>query len=173
MSPGEWSSLRVQRAFWGSSKVVRAEADVAGRVVVLEGPEGLLGVLEGREGRGGLDEEDGADDDGPEGLERRLLERDVRRRVDVAAEERVELLREREADGREHGDAGVLNLRLLDVLDEARELLLREGLAEGVGEAAGRRDAEVGARHGVERVRDRRGGGGLGLAEGEGRAGRE
>ena len=58
-------------------------------------------------GVGGIGEDDG----GPEGLERRLLEGEVRGRI-VGAKERVPLLREHEADGREHGEARVLELDL-------------------------------------------------------------
>ena len=70
-------------------EVERIEAQVARVVVLLERPERLRRVLEGLERRVGLEEEDGGDDDGPEGLEGRHLEGDVGRRVDVAAEERV------------------------------------------------------------------------------------
>merc|ERR1719326_503305 len=111
----------------------------------------LLGrVLHIADVRGRLDEADRADDDGPEGLEGRGLEGDQRRLVDAAAPERVEDLCDRVTERGEHGDAGVLDLGLLDPLDEVRELLLGERLAEGVGEALLRGPA-VGARHVLER----------------------
>merc|ERR1719390_231195 len=85
--------------------------------VVLESPEAALaeGVLEG-EHREDLDDAHVEEHDGPEGLERGLLVGDVRRHVDIAAEERVEVLRHREAEGREHGHAAVLELALAEVL---------------------------------------------------------
>ena len=64
---------------------------------------------------------DGQDDRGPELLQRRGLEGDVRRHVNVAAEERVELLADEEAEGREHGDAAVLQLDLAPIADGAWE----------------------------------------------------
>merc|ERR1719454_2681809 len=97
-----------------------------------------------------LDEANRAYDNGPEGLERRGLEGNKRRLVDGAAPERVEDLGDRVTERGEHGDAGVLGLRLLDPLDEVRELLLGERLAEGVGEALLGGPA-VRARHVLER----------------------
>merc|ERR1719326_1020110 len=100
--------------------------------------------------RGRLDEANRADDNGPEGLEGRGLEGDERRLVDAATPERVEDLGDRVTERGEHGDAGVLDLGLLDPLDEVRELLLGKRLPEGVGEALLGGPA-VRARHLLER----------------------
>ena len=45
-------------------------------------------------------------------MQRRLLEGDVRRHVDIAAKERMKLLRKRKADGSEHCDSAVLDFDL-------------------------------------------------------------
>merc|ERR1719258_653380 len=79
--------------------------------VVLERPEAALaeGVLEG-EDREDFDNAHIQQHDRPEGLQRRLLVGDVGRHINITAEERVEVLRDREAEGREHGHAAVLEL---------------------------------------------------------------
>merc|ERR1719263_1449674 len=97
----------------------RVEAEVSGLVVAADGPR-LRGraVLEagGRilEGEDGEDLEDGDDGHhrGPEGLKRCLLEGGEGRPVHGPAEERVELLGERVAEGGEHRDASMLQLDL-------------------------------------------------------------
>merc|ERR1719324_1579007 len=53
---------------------------------------------------------DGDHHNRPESLERRLLEREVSRSVNVAAKERVEVLPNQEAQRRQHADAAVLQL---------------------------------------------------------------
>merc|ERR1719453_1608756 len=96
----------------GGLEARRVEAEVAGDVVGADGPRLVAGrALEG-ENAEDLDDRDEEDDGRPEGLQRRLLEGDVRRHVDAAAEERVELLGDRVAEGGEHGDAAVLDLDL-------------------------------------------------------------
>ena len=62
----------------------------------------------------------GANDSRPELLKRRLLVRNVRRDVDVATEERVELLANEEANSSQHRDAAMLNLHLAEVADLTR-----------------------------------------------------
>ena len=77
----------------------------------------------------------------------------------------MEDLGDRVTERREHGDAGVLDFRLLDPVHQIGELLLRERLAEGVGEALLGGPA-VRAGHILER-RDVRLGGRLRVAEAE------
>merc|ERR1719247_191616 len=89
----------------------RIEAVVASDVVLSYGPALHVGVLEGKD-RADLCHGDRKDNSRPEGLQRRLLEGDVRRHVDVAAEKRMELLGDREAERGEHGDATVFELDL-------------------------------------------------------------
>mmetsp|Transcript_16360 Transcript_16360/g.50596 ORF Transcript_16360/g.50596 Transcript_16360/m.50596 type:complete len:224 (-) Transcript_16360:86-757(-) len=127
--------LRVRRV-----QVHRVPLEVAGHAVLLQRPEAALAerVLE-RENREDLDDADVEHDDGPELLERRLLVRDVRRHIDGAAEQRVEVLRDGEPDRREHRDAAVLELALAEVF-HAR--LRRAGAeADGVEVAHRARDA--------------------------------
>merc|ERR1719247_2203910 len=85
--------------------------EVARLVVGSDLPQPVLGVDEG-EDAGDLDDRENADHVRPEGLERRLLEGQVRRGVDVAAEERVEVLADQEAQSREHADTAMLELDL-------------------------------------------------------------
>merc|ERR1719213_208240 len=110
----------------------------------------LSGALHVRDVGRRLDEANRADDNGQEGLERRGLEGDQARLVDRAAPERVEDLGDRVTERGQHSNAGVLNLGLLDPVYQVGELLLRERLAEGVGEALLGGPA-VGARHVLER----------------------
>merc|ERR1712118_200168 len=88
----------------------RVPVEVARLVVLADGP--LLALERRVEGEHGepLGDRDDEDHGRPEGLQRRLLEGNVRRHVDLAAEKRMELLRDEEAKGREHGDARVLDL---------------------------------------------------------------
>ena len=97
---------------------VASDASLARRegLADLEAAAGLEG-----DDREELEDADGQDDRGPELLQRRGLEGDVRRHVNVAAEERVELLADEEAEGREHGDAAVLQLDLAPIADSAWE----------------------------------------------------
>merc|ERR1719451_109386 len=93
------------------------EADVARDAALLvEGVVAALlsGALHVRDVRRRLDEANRADDIGPERLEWRGLEGDQRGLVDRAAPERVEDLGDRVTERGQHGDAGVLNLSLLD-----------------------------------------------------------
>ena len=82
------------------------------------GDDVLSGALHVRDVGRRLDEADRADDNGPEDLEGRGLEGDERRLVDAATPERVEDLGDRVTERGEHGDAGVLDLGLLDPVDE-------------------------------------------------------
>merc|ERR1719468_490956 len=102
------------------------EADITGNTAVLV--EGIVsaffgGTLHVADVRRRLDEADRADDNGPEGLEGRGLEGNKRRLVDGAAPERVEDLGDRVTERRKHGDAGVLDLGLLDPVHQIGELL--------------------------------------------------
>ena len=90
------------------------EAEVAGDVVVDDLPPTLgVGIFECRNRGLEFDEADGGDDEGPELLERGLLEGEVRGRVDVAAEQRVEFLADEESGRREHCQTGVLDFDFL------------------------------------------------------------
>lgn len=94
---------------------VKAEGTAA-FVIFLELPEAFLGIFEGGDGRRGFDDADGTDDDGPEGLQRRLLEGEVRGGVDGAAEEGVEDLGEGEPERCDHGNSAMLELGLPNIL---------------------------------------------------------
>eukprot|EP00964_Phaeocystis_antarctica_P031999 scaffold18105_cov60-Phaeocystis_antarctica.AAC.3 len=152
----------------GRLEAERVEAEVVARDVLrLHRPRGLRRRRE-VEGREDLRDGDGEDDRRPEGLQRRLLEGGERRRV-VAREERVELLGQREADGRKHRHARVLDLDLAVELDLALRRLGAE--AERVEEAKRARDARE-ALGELDRVeRRRRLGHGRGLLHGEAGAG--
>merc|ERR1719213_46528 len=150
------------------SEAEGVEADVArdAAVLVERVVAALLsGAFHVRDVGRRLDEADRADDNGPERLERRGLEGNKRGLVDRAAPERVEDLGDRVTERGQHSNAGVLDLGLLDPVHQIGELLLRERLAEGVGEALLGGPA-VRARHVLER-RDVRLGGRLRVAEAE------
>ena len=111
------SSPHSQSTSRTTSFLVAASRTPSSHAVVLERPEAALAerVLE-REYGEDLDDAHVQQHDGPEGLERRLLVGDVGRHINITAEERVEVLRDGEAEGREHGHAAVLELALAEVL---------------------------------------------------------
>ena len=121
----------LRRRVWLEAE--RIEAVVAGSVLLADGPALHVRVLEG-EDRVNLQHGDGEDHCRPEGLQRRLLEGDVRRRIDAAAEKRMELLGDWEAERSEHRDSAVLEL---DLAVEAHLTLggLALGAAAGCAEA--------------------------------------
>merc|ERR1711924_159848 len=96
----------------GGLEAERVPAVVAGEMRRPDGPRLLRRGLERGDDREDLDHRDRGHDSRPEGLQRRLLEGDVRRHVDVATEERVELLGDGEAERGKHRDARVLDLDL-------------------------------------------------------------
>mmetsp|Transcript_14758 Transcript_14758/g.33907 ORF Transcript_14758/g.33907 Transcript_14758/m.33907 type:complete len:241 (+) Transcript_14758:204-926(+) len=136
----------------GGLEAHRIEAEVARRVVRADGPQLAAKWRVEGEHREDLDNRKEEHHRGPEGLERRLLEGDVRRDVDRAAEERVELLSQGEAQGGEHGNAGVLQLHLAVEFDLALRRILGE--AHRIEEA--QRPADAGHVHHAERRRRRR-----------------
>lgn len=88
----------------------RVESEVARRVVSTNRPSLDVGVLKGRDDGQHLDDGNGEDHGRPKGLERSLLEGGERGSVDAAAEERMKLLGDGEAEGGQHGNAAVLDL---------------------------------------------------------------
>merc|ERR1719163_2075591 len=76
----------------------------------------------------------------PELLERGLLEREVSRHVDVAAEERVKVLADQEAERRKHPDAPVLQFDLTVELDLALRDVVRRAEAHRIEEAHRRKN---------------------------------
>merc|ERR1719247_3073777 len=71
----------------------------------------------------------------PERLQRRLLEREVRRYVDVATEERMEVLADQEAQRRKHTHTSVLQLDLPVELDLAFRGVVSRAEAQRIEEA--------------------------------------
>merc|ERR1719472_771456 len=77
----------------------------------------------------------------PERLERGLLEREVSRHVDVAAEERVEVLANHEAERSEHPDTPVLQFDLAVELDLALRDVVRRAESQRVPESHRRKNS--------------------------------
>jgi len=123
----------------------RIEAEVARLMVSPDGPRLSLrrrlaarvrraNRLEG-EDRIDLRDRDRKHHNRPERLKRSLLEREVRRGIDVAAEERVEILPDHEPKRSEHADTTVLQLNLAVELQLALRKLLVAAESQRVPES--------------------------------------
>merc|ERR1719258_774924 len=125
----------------------RIETEVAALIVSLNGPRLPLrrriasrvistDRLEG-EDRKDLGNRDRDHHNWPERLQRGLLEREVSRHVDVAAEERVEVLANHEAESSEHPDTPMLQFDLAVELDLALRDVVRRAEAQRIEKAKG------------------------------------
>merc|ERR1719337_605976 len=113
----ELGRVRRRQAERVPAAVVAAQR--AGLMVGPDRPALDVGVLKRKDAED-LQARNHKHDGRPEGLQRRLLERNVGRHVDVAAEEWVEVLTHKEAKRSEHRDAAVLQLDLAVKLDLAQ-----------------------------------------------------